>query len=183
MRKDSLLIKSFNSGDTKSYRKIFQDLSTPLIMYACSLHNNSQEAEDVVQDAFVKLWEERENFDSIIVIKSYLFKVVRNAIFNIKKRENVIERHNPFIERDIEKEYDLENDIIREELYEQVFRVFEQLPSSCKKIYLMSLEGYKHQEISDKLNISVSTIKTQKNRANKFLKKKLKNLFTFLFSV
>lgn len=177
------IVRQFAKGDHKAYRVIFDELYMPLTMYAFSLLDDKQEVDDIVQNAFIKLWEESKGFDSITAIKSYLYKVVRNSAFNILKHNKIKHKHSEVIGREVDIEYDPVEDIIRQEVYSQVMEVFEELPSACKNVYSMSLNGYKHQEISEKLNISVNTVKKQKNRANKYLKEKLKNLLVVLIGL
>ena len=180
MTDPNIIVGKFTKGDHKAYRIIFDELYMPLTMYAFSLLDDKQEVEDIVQNAFIKLWEESNGFDSIIAIKSYLYKVVRNSAFNILKHNKIKNKYSEVIGREVDIEYDPIEDIIRHEVYSQVMEVFEELPSACKNVYSMSINGYKHQEISEKLNISVNTVKKQKNRANKYLKEKLKNLLVIL---
>ena len=59
-------------------------------------------------------------------------------------------------------------------------KVFEELPDACRKVYLRSLEGKSHQEISEELNIAINTIKKHKNNANHYLRVRLEKLLCFI---
>jgi len=112
-------------------------------MYRFSLLDDKQEVEDIAQNAFIKLWEEREGFDSLVAIKSFLYKVVRNFAFNVLKHNKIKQKYSNVIEMEFAKEYNPIDDIIRQEVYTQVLEVFEELPTACKQVYSLSINGYR----------------------------------------
>ncbi len=122
---------------------MFDELYMPLTMYGFSLLDDKQEVEDIAQNAFIKLWEEREGFDSLVAIKSFLYKVVRNFVFNVLKHNKIKQKYSNVIEMEFAKEYNPIDDIIRQEVYTQVLEVFEELPTACKQVYSLSINGYR----------------------------------------
>ena len=122
---------------------MFDELYMPLTMYRFSLLDDKQEVEDIAQNAFIKLWEEREGFDSLVAIKSFLYKVVRNFAFNVLKHNKIKQKYSNVIEMEFAKEYNPIDDIIRQEVYTQVLEVFEELPTACKQVYSLSINGYR----------------------------------------
>ena len=71
-------------------------------------------------------------------------------------------------------------DLMYRNILVRVNEVFEELPDACRKVYLRSLEGKSHQEISEELNIAINTIKKHKNNANHYLRVRLEKLLCFI---
>ena len=134
---------------------------------------------DLLQDLFVKLWERGEMFENEMVLKAYLYRSVRNNcltyIRDNRRREHRLAEYEPE-----ETEEAFVDRIIEAEVYALVNEVFEELPDACRKVYLRSLEGKSHQEISEELNIAINTIKKHKNNANHYLRVRLEKLLCFI---
>src|ERR1017187_3632389 len=73
------IMESLRSGDGEGFSIIFKEWYRPVYHYAFSILENTQEAEDVTDECFIKLWEKHSKFSSLPHCKSYLFKCVRNA--------------------------------------------------------------------------------------------------------
>ena len=125
-----------------------------------------------MQEVFVALWEKYPNFSDINHLKAFLYTSVRNSCINQIKQNKVKANYN--LSLTLYNEQIIDNEIVEEEIYTRLFSEINNLPESCRKIILLSLDGLSHQEISEKLNITNNTIKTHKQLAMKKLKAKLK---------
>lgn len=138
-------------------------------------------AEDIVSDVFLKVWEKREGFSGIKALKSYLYMSVKNTCFNYLKREN---RLLPEEEEQMDRSV-LDNIIYAEVLHE-IYQTIEELPVKCRRVFIkIFIEGKSVNEIATELNLAISTVNTQKNRALTFIRNKLSPvpIWIFLFVI
>ena len=72
--------------------------------------------------------------------------------------------------------------MLESEIFQALRTVFNELPPACKKVYLLSLQGKSHDEISQQLNITINTVKKHKNNANHYMREKLKYLLQVILT-
>ena len=171
--KNLFLAQRLISGDPKAYDLLMDSYYQNLCVYAQSLCNDHNTAEDIVQNVFVKIWVKRKKINPDLSIKSYLYKSVYNEFINqYRKNKPVI-----FLEKKYFEAIDLVVDIEPEELESLIILMnieIENLPSKCKEIFLMNKkEGLTHTEISEYLDISLKTVEGHITRAFKILNEKL----------
>jgi RNA polymerase sigma-70 factor (ECF subfamily) len=161
-------------GDKKEFKVLFDEYYSSLCLYANTVVNNVELAQDVVSDCFVRIWERRESIEIQSSLKHYLLLSVRNAIYSyLRSPENRKTDINTIISK-LENtpidDYDLERDAT---LF-QVHELIGQLPEQRKRILqLAALEGKTYKEIAQLLSISTNTVKTQMVRAYNFLRDEL----------
>lgn len=132
-----------------------------------------RDAEDVVQEAFAKLWQRREHFADLNSIKAFLYITVKNSCRNIHKHDKVVRKYESLQEEGWESDPMIR--MIESEALEDVFRALEKLPKGCRNVLQLSyFEGMKHKDIAHHLQVSVNTVKTQKTRGLQLLKRLLK---------
>lgn len=170
------------SSDFKDLKVLFDLHYQNLCYFVYTLTHDQGIAEDVVQDAFISL---HHNLDSLTsdekVYKSFLYTTVRNNVLNLHRRSNVVKKYHsikPFV--DIE-EADFDNAIIKTEVMTEINKLIENLPDSCQNIMRMHyVKGLSVKEISEQLQISMNTVKTQKLRGLRYIKSKLNPEFFIL---
>ena len=79
---EKTFISAFQAGEEKVFRYVFEKFYSSLCVYCLRLIREEWVAADLVQEAFVKLWENRQNFSSLLTIRSYLYTIVRNSGIN-----------------------------------------------------------------------------------------------------
>lgn len=166
-----------------SPKALFSFFYPRLCHFAWQLLHDDELVQDVVQDAFLALWENLESLNAEpTAVKNYLYSTVRNACYNIKRHDKVVRRYqtmNPFDEI---QEPSVDRQLIRSEVMGEVYKIMTEMPDSCRKIFRLGyLEGLSNVEVSKMLKISVSTVKTQKQRAIDLIKSKLNPEFFGLF--
>ena len=171
--KNQQLAQRLILGDCKAYDFLMNSYYQRLCVYAQSLCNDHNMAEDIVQNVFVKVWFKRKKINPDLSIKSYLYKSVYNEFINLyRKNKPVI-----YLEKKYFEAIDLVVDIEPEELDGLIKLMnieIENLPSKCREIFLMNKkEGLTHTEISEYLNISIKTVEGHITRAFKILTEKL----------
>jgi RNA polymerase sigma-70 factor (family 1) len=141
-------------------------------------------AEDIVEDAFISLWNKRSSWSEINSLKSYLFTITRNGSFTwIRKNRRQIARNQEA--SSISDSFDptaLET-LIYVEMMNEIYDAMEKLPGQCKKVFkLHYIEGKKISEIAEELKISVGTVNTHKFRGIHLLQKALLRLPFWIFT-
>jgi RNA polymerase sigma-70 factor (ECF subfamily) len=138
------------------------------------------QAEDLVQDAFVILWEKRETLQIKDNLKNYFFKIVKNNALKKVDRDksDMVPLSILSIDPAEEEEEERFDD---EELAVEVYRAIGELPSACRTIFNLAYrEKLTYQQIADQLNISKNTVKTQMGIAYSQLRNKLSKLIIVL---
>lgn len=165
--------------------RIFKTYYKSLCHFAWKIVGDSDSAEDLVQDTFVAFFKRNgwEN-DEDSVTKSFLYHSVRNACLNHIRHEKVKRKYWSLFEFKEEDDFVFEMNIIHTELLQEIYRIVEEMPFSCQQVFRMGyLDGFSNLEITKTLQISVNTVKTQKQRGMKILLKKLNPEFLPLFII
>lgn len=173
------LLLLLSEGNESAYQKVFHQYYPGLCFFAQSIVQHKEDAEDIVQDMFQKLWQKKQIFATIKNLKGFLFAVVRNACLDFIKfrqrqylQEENFFRWNDAAEINVFPNFDpvLSEAEIMLELYHEI----ESLPEQCRKIFKMAwLEGLKNEEIATSMNLSYNTIRAQKLRALKLIRASL----------
>lgn len=175
---NNFYIKGLQTGDEQIFKELFECFHARLCYFACSLLNGTKETEDVVQDAFVRLWQRKENFDNLQSVKAFLYLTVKNACLNIHKHEKVVCNHREAIGKlyvEDADDPDMVTRIIEAETLDKVYQALQKLPKGCRTVLNLSyFEEMKNEDISTHLQVSINTIKTQKKRALHLLRTMLK---------
>ncbi|HKK45697.1 MAG TPA: RNA polymerase sigma-70 factor [Balneolaceae bacterium] len=173
-------IRKIRQGDKGAFEKLFLRLYEPLCNFAWRYVKSSHISEELVQDAFLAVWESRESLDKEKNIKTYLFQTVRNKALNHLKHQEVAEEHNKHIEWlnsvSISQIHDFEED---SEFIKAAQEAIEDLPERACLIYKLNRkEGLTYKEIAEILDISPRTVESQMSRALKKLKQSLSKFIT-----
>lgn len=164
-------------GDRAAFEKIFRTYYKRLHGFARSYVGGWQDAEDVVQTIFLRIWAHRENWDPPGTVKQYLFAAVRNEALNVLRHEQVVEEAEEEVARifrELKSPVRSDKDPEVEELRKDIQRGIDQLPTRCRQIFMLNRRsGLTYSEIADVLDISVNTVGTQMGRALESLREHL----------
>lgn len=151
------------------------------------LLNSKEDAEEIVQESFIKIWEKRENFLEGYPFDAYLFKIAKNSFLNHNRKKVNQRIFEDYLEYADELSSDNTDDyVIFKETLDIINAIIQEMPPRRREIFnLRKTEGLSRQEIAEKLQISVITVDNQLLKANNFMKEKLKkhNLLNALFIV
>jgi RNA polymerase sigma-70 factor, ECF subfamily len=181
--------EKIRKGDVKSYESAFNQWYAALCLYAFRIVADEDVAKEMVSDVFLKVWQKRETIVLTYGLRPFLYRSVHNACLDyLRSAEN--SRHKKWIELNEkicnitgEDEGYIFNLLSYESVDNEVQRAIEKLPKQCREIFCLSrFELLTYNEISDRLNISVNTVKTQMGRALDFLRQELKH-FLYLTSI
>lgn len=136
--------------------------------------------EDIIQDCFVRLWDNVNNLDHIEDAKLYMFGMIKYAALNYLKRNQKLDLKDVF-DDNIESSIDFFNDILDAEASSMIVKAIAKLPPSNSLVIKLSMKGFKNQEIASMLNLSEDAVKSQKKRAIKKMSLHFKHSFMFTF--
>ncbi|MDC6367646.1 MULTISPECIES: RNA polymerase sigma-70 factor [Flavobacteriaceae] len=166
----------------KEYKILFQKLYTSLCLFSNKYVENLEVSKDLVQEVFIKVWEDKIEFQNENTIKAYLYTAVRNKSLDYLKSKRYRSTQSLPIQ-EIEK-LETEPFFLREVLILETSNILEEaintLPNRCAEIIRMSIRSFTNMEIAKELGVSINTIKAQKKIAYKRLKPLLKEHLALL---
>jgi len=171
---DILHVKRIKAGKTDSFDQMYRKYFPRLFAFSMHLTRSQTDADEIVQETFIKVWETRERLNSDLPFAAYLIKIARNLIYN-KTTKRLREADLAFNYSQIQSNT---SEVTSEEvnynsLNSLLSEVVNQLPFMQKKVFTMSrLHGMSNQEIASRLQLSQSTVENHINLAIR----KLKNL-------
>jgi len=176
------LLDSLKRHDITAYEMIFKSYYQPLCNYAYSFLQDRDEAEEVVQSAFVSVWEKKDSLEVRSSIKSYLYAMVRNTSLNQIKHQKVKQRHvGEEMALANDSEESVSNILASSELESRIETALTFLPDQCRLIFKLSrFEELKYAEIADQLNLSVKTVENQMGKALRIMREQLKDYLPLL---
>lgn len=180
---------NISSKDIRSnFDKIYVTYYFRMYRFAKEYVLFDEDAENIVQDVFLLLWEKRDVLDIQVSLMSYLFSLVKNKCLDHIRHRLVVEEYQQEFKAKLSSLEALNYTLTSEEDIERVLmEAINKLPERCREIFLKSrIEGKKNREIAEELNISASTVENQMTIALKKLRLELKDylpLLLFLITV
>jgi len=180
------LINGIQQGDVAAFEILYKRYYIFLCLIAEHIVRNPSDAEEIVSDVFVKLWNIRDKIDITTSIKAYLVKAVHNTSINYLERVNLKNKLSDNLSTSDYKLLAWDSDyplghIYEKEILEILDHCIRSLPDACRQIFLLSRnEDMKYNDIANKLGISVNTVKTQMKIALVRLRESLKDYLMIL---
>ncbi|NQV02761.1 MAG: RNA polymerase sigma-70 factor [Bacteroidia bacterium] len=165
-----------NTLDITTFERLFKEEFKGLVVFAIQYVKDYEAAREIVQEAFIGLWDKRGKIDPSRQVKSYLSTTVRNRSLNYlrdnkKFDTRVLTRENLYPLAS----YEQADRLVEKELKENIQEAISELPEKCREVFLLSRnEHLKYQAIADQLQISVKTVETQMSKALQHLRIRLK---------
>lgn len=166
---DSILIRQLRKGNHSAFNKLYTKYFSKLYGFSRQITGNKEDAEEIVQEVFVKIWEIRNTLDPGKNFGNLLFTISKHKIYN-KARQRV---YNQAYQNYIQTHVDSSNEITGLEIAEKETRTLinqaiAHLPERRREVFILSkVEGFSNKEIADKLNTSLSNIENHINKALK----------------
>lgn len=156
------IIAYFKDGNEIAFKRIFDLYYRPLTLFALKYVGDLEEAKEIVQEFFIRLWSRREKIVFGHSLKGYLYQAVRNACLNQLESRKVFERKaRDYVPPGISNDNPLEK-MVAAEQEERLMSAIDQLPEKCRQIFFMSrMQNLSNQDIAGQLNLSVKTVEAQ----------------------
>ena len=174
---DVLLAKRVTERDEEAFKILYEEFFHALLSVACK-YVEIEEARDIVQDTFFKLWSAPQKFLHINDMRFYLYRSVQNQCLNYirdKKAEDNYRNKTEVITEDY-----FYNALLEEEIFIRLRQAIDELPEKYRNVINLNLEGLSDKEIAEKLDITIDAVKQQKKRGKEQLKGKLTHPFLLL---
>lgn len=167
------LVDIIQEGQVRAFTDFYTLFFQKLVLESDKYVKDVSVAEELVQDVFMKVWENPESLEEVRSVKSYFYRSVINASINYLNRQKNIEQHHQKIAADYSEEYLMELD--EENRLVVLLRIeIEKLPPQCKKVFKLNrFEKLKYREIADLLDISERTVENHIANALKLLREAL----------
>lgn len=179
---DILLFQLLQRDCEQAFTIIYKQYVKSLYSLAYKYLKSKEMAEDAIHHVFCKLWEHRSTIDVNINLKNYLYSSVKNYILNEIRNNNLaIQKNYELAQLDSPYEIDVIEQIEEKEMYDLLKRAMDSLPEQKRQVcYYKIYDELSNQEIADKMNVSVNTIKTHYSQSLKLMRTMLKKAVLFV---
>ena len=173
---DTILFKDFQGGKYYLLEYFFNKYYPGLCVYACKMIQSKSSAEDIVQDFFIKLWEDKNNLVINTSVRSYFLRSVHNRCLNFLNLNNLKKAHHDYQLSHLSQDSVLQYPLLDFELEHQLQQAIDSLPDGIRETFIMNrLEGLTYQEIADKEGVTVKAIEYRISKALTLLRKDLQD--------
>jgi len=167
-------LKGLNHKERDAWKSFYEEFYVAICSYVNKFIKEKDEAEDITQETFIKIWESPHQFKNMQELTWYLYKAVyTNALYHLRTKNLHRDLLAKYQVEEVEMPEEYFSVTVQEELTRQLYLYINELPREAQKILRLSLEGCSGSEIAEKLGISIHTVKFQKNRSLKYLRNKL----------
>ena len=174
---EKLLTRELQRGNAKAFELLYDRYHARLYNFCLKIIRNAQEAEDLVQDVFIAIWENREKLDENKSFSSFVFMIAKNKMLNKIKKNLSHQIYMDFMQKENQDRDDLRKDIESYELMNLLQKTIHQLPEKTKEIFLLSRnEGLTYKEIALKLNISENVVDHEIRKSLMHIKDQIRKL-------
>jgi RNA polymerase sigma-70 factor (family 1) len=174
-------LQALIKGREEGLEFFFQQYYTQLCYFATTLLNDECLAQEITSDAFTKLWKSRQSLETEGSIKAWLYSAVRNASIDHLRKVKRLRVSESGLQSATTIEQSVLHTIIQTETIDHIVQTIGKLPPQCRRIFrLFYLHGKSYNEIAQELNLSPQTVRNQKQRATKLLRKMILPLFFLL---
>lgn len=169
---DSILVKKLRKGDVKAFDAVFEKYGNRLFGFVLKYLKSKEEAEELVQDVFLKIWENRKSLKSNTSLKSYLFTITYHNICKSFRKKQLKTKLEEEIESTNEISRNTEEQTNYDSLLELIERLIDRLPPRQKEVFKIRwTKGYSSREIAKEMNISPGTVDNHISATLKYLRK------------
>lgn len=174
-RNDNALFKDFQRGRNDLFDYFFDKYYQGLCVYAYKIVLSRSSSEDIVQDFFIKLWEDRKTLTIESSVKSYFLRSIHNRCLDFLAHRNITEAHRTYRLAHLSQEDIQEYPLLDFELEQRLQKAIDALPDGIRETFIMNrFKGLSYQEIANKENVSVKAIEYRISKALSLLRNDLR---------
>lgn len=172
-------VKALSVGDVKAFEILFMSYFPKLKKFILGFIHNEQEAEDLSQDVFVKIWNKRDSLKNVDNLNAYIYKIAKNTLYTYIQRNTRVDSEE-IGDNEISTTDTLEELLFAQELEALIDKRISLMPEKRKMIFCLSRKsGLSNEEIATQLGISKRTVETHISAALIDLRKVIKILMMF----
>lgn len=180
---EQVLVSRLRQGDREAFLRLYQAYKVPLGYRLLQLLKNEVFAEELLQDLFLQIWEQREQIDPTRSFRAYLYRIAANMAYNFMRRAALNREILAEIRRSTSELYaHVEERLYQKENKALLTQLIDQLPPQRQKIFrACKMDGRSYKEVADEFGISPHTVNDHIQKALAFLRKKLDNPMLLAF--
>ena len=174
---DNELVERLQKGDVEAFDLVYDKYSGKLYDFGLKYLRSTDEAEELVQSVFLKVWENYKNLKKESSFKSYLFTIAYNDICKLFRKRNYLQKFiNDTLDENFQLSTEIEDSIDYLSVLERVQQIVDKLPERLKTIFIKSRqEGKTTKEIAEEVGLSPGTVDNYISEALKFIRSLLQN--------
>ncbi|MBS2212702.1 RNA polymerase sigma-70 factor [Carboxylicivirga mesophila] len=186
MSTDNLLFELIKKGDEDAFEYFFRNSYMRLFNYTSLFVNEEEEVKDIVQEAFISVWNMKQELKTDMSIESFVFKLVRNRCINYLRDKAIHSRHLKLYSQEIQdlqflSEIDFighEEEPLEELLHKELKEACKQLSPKCRRIFeLCKFEGKRQKDVAMELNLSVKAVEKHISNAKRQIRIHIENKY------
>ncbi|RYG13587.1 MAG: sigma-70 family RNA polymerase sigma factor [Chitinophagaceae bacterium] len=169
-------LHKMRNGEEEGFNFFFKTWYAALYLFALKIVYDKEVAEEKAEDAMLKLWQQRQQFDSLDAIPAFLYRVTKNACLNyLRDQKRLGAGAASYIAIQDTTQQPLQEAIIEAETIRQIYQHFSALPPQCKMIMQqLYIAGKDAREIAVEQHLTINTVRVQKMIGVRKLKALLK---------
>jgi len=182
---DDEVVRALKKGDELMFEKLFKHYYNLLCNYVQRIVTDHDEAEEIVQQTMIKIWERRASMEITVSLKSYLYRAVHNAALNKIRQTKV---RNLYAQEQVTlgtgNAEPASHKVLKGELEKEIAVAISLLPEQCRMVFKLSrFEQMKYHEIAQHLGISVKTVENHMGKALKLMREYLKDYLILILAL
>ena len=181
---EQFLLNELNKGNKDVFSLLFEKYYKDLVLFAGNILQDKECCEDIVQNIFVKLWENRDTLTIETSLKSFLLTSVKNGCLDELRHRKTVKDHETYVSHSRWTDMNTEDYVLYSNLKSHLDEALIKLPEVCREAFAMNrFEGLKYKEISEKLGVSERTVEVRIGKAIGLLRIYLKDFLIVIFII
>ena len=171
---EKLLIRELQRSNAKAFEFLYKEYHARLYNFCMSIIRNKQDAEGMVQEVFIAVWENREKLDENKSFSGFIYSIAKNKTLN-KIKQNLSRRvYLEYLQTENQVLDEVASDFESRELMDFLLKTIQELPEKSKEIFLLSRnEGLTYKQIAAKLDVTENVVDHQIRKSLKYIREKL----------
>lgn len=171
------LARKIKRSDSKAFKAAFELFQLKLFSFLHYKLGDTAVAEDIVQEVFIKLWENRHQLKEELSLKSYLFTIANNLALNHIRHNKIVLKFQQEQKIEYQTNDSVHSEFEKNELYESLLKAVAELPEKSRVVFMLSrFDDLSYKEIAGNLDISIKTVESHMGKALKLLRKSLQGV-------
>lgn len=166
------LLNQLSQGDESSFTTIYKAYSRPLFLRVVNMIKSEEDAREIIQELFIKLWQNRERINTIVSFQSYLYTIANNLVYNYFRKINSDQALIRKLLLNAAEYYLDGQELLENKEAKEIFeKAIDQLTPQCKQVFrLCKIEGKSHKEVAELMGISMPTVNSHMTNAVKSIR-------------
>jgi RNA polymerase sigma-70 factor (family 1) len=166
------LLSQLTQGDEPSFNALYRAYSRPLFLRVVNMIKSEDDAQEIIQELFIKLWENRDSINTIKSFQSYIFTIANNLVYNYFRKINHDQALIQKLLLNAADHYLDGQELLENKETAEIFqKAINQLTPQCKQVFqLCKIDGKSHKEVAQLMGISMPTVNSHMTNAVKSIK-------------